>query len=439
MGFSLRGVHLPHRKNTANMAAVPLAAPKTVVLPMVMHIGKPAKPVVKVGDHVDVGTLVAEQDGFISSPIYASISGTVTKIADTLLSNGTTVPAITIEGDGAMTPDPTIVPPQVTDRASFIEAVRKSGIVGLGGAGFPTYVKLAAEKPIEMLIINGAECEPYITSDTRTMIDRVEDMERGLEALEEYLGITKVVIGIENNKKEAIESMKKMAADDAYVTVKVLPSLYPQGGEKVLIYHTTGKKVCAGMLPIDVGCVVLNCSTVAAIGSYLKTGMPLVERTITIDGGAVRAPQNVVAPIGMPLEEVFEACGGFKEDPVKVLYGGPMMGIAVPNLEVPVLKNTNALLALTQKENEPIRETPCIRCGACTRHCPFGLRSSAIAAANKLDDIEALKKLQVETCMECGCCAFVCPANRPLIQSNRIAKAKLREAMAKEKAKEASV
>ncbi len=439
MGFSLRGVHLPHRKNTANMAAVPLAAPKMVVLPMVMHIGKPAKPVVKVGDHVDVGTLVAEQDGFISSPIYASISGTVTKIADTLLSNGTMVPAITIEGDGAMTPDPTIAPPQVTDRASFIEAIRKSGIVGLGGAGFPTYVKLAAEKPIEMLIINGAECEPYITSDTRTMIDRVEDMERGLEALEEFLGITKVVIGIENNKKEAIESMKKMAADDAYVTVKVLPSLYPQGGEKVLIYHTTGKKVCAGMLPIDVGCVVLNCSTVAAIGSYLKTGMPLVERTITIDGGAVRAPQNVVAPIGMPLEEVFEACGGFKEDPVKVLYGGPMMGIAVPNLEVPVLKNTNALLALTQKENEPIHETPCIRCGACTRHCPFGLRASAIAAANKLDDIEMLKKLQVETCMECGCCAFVCPANRPLIQSNRIAKAKLREAMAKEKAKEASV
>lgn len=438
MGFSLRGVHLPHRKNTANMPAVSLATPKTVVLPTVMHIGKPAKPVVKVGDHVDVGTLVAEQDGFISSPVHASISGTVTKIADTLLSNGTMVPAITIEGDGEMTPDPAIVPPVVTDRASFIEAVRQSGIVGLGGAGFPTYVKLATDKPIEMLIINGAECEPYITSDTRTMIDRVEDMERGLIALEEHLGITNVIIAVENNKKEAIASMKKLAADDAYVNVKVLPSLYPQGGEKVLIYHTTGKKVGVGMLPIDVGCIVLNCSTVAAIGNYLKTGMPLVERTITIDGGAVVAPQNVIAPIGMTLEEVFAACGGFKEDPVKVLYGGPMMGIAVPDLGVPVLKNTNALLALTAKENEPIHETPCIRCGACTRHCPFGLRSQAIARANKLEDLDMLKKLQVETCMECGCCAFVCPANRPLIQSNRIAKAKLREAAAKQKAKEGS-
>lgn len=438
MRFSLRGVHLSHRKNTAHMPAVSLGAPKTVVLPMVMHIGKPAIPVVKVGDHVDVGTLVAEQDGLISAPIHATISGTVKKIEDTLLSNGTKVPAITIEGDGAMTPDPSIEAPKITDKASFIEAIRKSGIVGLGGAGFPTYVKLSAEKPIEMLIINGAECEPYITSDTRTMIDRAEDMERGLEALEEYLGITNVVIGIENNKKEAIESMKKLAENDAYVTVKILPTLYPQGGEKVLIYHTTGKKVGAGMLPIDVGCLVMNCSTVAEIGRFLNTGMPLVTRTITIDGGAVRAPQNVVAPVGMPLGEVFEACGGFKEDPVKVLYGGPMMGIAVPNLEVPVLKNTNALLALTQKENEPIKETPCIRCGACTRHCPFGLRSQAIARANKLEDIEALKKLQVETCMECGCCAYVCPANRPLIQSNRIAKAKLREAAAKEKAKEVS-
>ncbi len=438
MRFSLRGVHLPHRKNTAKMPAVTLETPTTVILPMVMHIGNPAKPVVKVGDHVDVGTLVAEQDGFISSPIHASISGTVTKIADTLLSNGKMVPAITIEGDGKMTPDPAIEPPTVTDRASFIEAIRQSGIVGLGGAGFPTYVKLSTDKPIDMLIINGAECEPYITSDTRTMIDRADDIERGLVALEEYLGITNVIIAIENNKKEAIASMRKLAAEDAYVTVKVLPSLYPQGGEKVLIYHTTGKKVCVGMLPIDVGCLVLNCSTVAEIGRYLKTGMPLVDRTITIDGGAVSVPQNVIAPIGMQLEEVFEACGGFNENPVKVLYGGPMMGIAVPSLEVPVLKNTNALLALTAQENEPPRETPCIRCGACTRHCPFGLRSQVIARANKLEDLEMLKKLQVETCMECGCCAFVCPANRPLIQSNRIAKAKLREAAAKQKAKEAS-
>ncbi len=436
MAFSLHGIHVPHRKNTADMPAVSVAAPKTVTLPMVMHIGAPAKPVVNVGDHVDVGTLIAEQGGFISAPIHSSVSGTVTKIADTLLSTGKMAPAVTIESDGAMTADPSIAPPVVTDRNSFVEAVRQSGIVGLGGAGFPTYVKLATDKPIEVLIINGAECEPYITSDTRTMIDRADDLERGLEALEQYLGITKVVIGIESNKKEAIRSMKKLAERDAYLSVRVLKPIYPQGGEKVLIYHITGKKVGPGMLPIDVGCLVLNCSTVAEIGRYLATGMPLVNRTVTVDGGAVKEPKNVVLPIGMPLEEVFEACGGFKEDPVKVLYGGPMMGIAVPSLEMPVLKNTNALLALVEAENEPINETPCIRCGACVRNCPFGLRSWAVAKANKDEDIEMLKKLQVETCMECGCCAYVCPANRPLIQSNRIAKATLREVAAKEKAKE---
>lgn len=441
MPFSLRGVHVPHRKHTAQMAAVRIAAPGFVTLPMSMHIGAPAKPIVKVGDHVDVGTLVAEQNGKISSPVYASVSGTVKKIEDILLSNGSAAPAITIESDGLMTADPSIVPPVVTNREELIAAIQKSGLVGLGGAGFPTYVKFDVDpERIEEFIINGAECEPYITSDTRTMLDRVADMQYGIEMLQKHLGIRKVLICIENNKKEAISSMQKMAAAMAGVSVKVLSSKYPQGGEKVMIYHATGKVVPGGKLPIDVGCIVSNCTTVAEIGKYLKTGMPLVERTVTVDGGVVRRPQNITLPIGTSLADAFAACGGLTAEPGKVLYGGPMMGIAVPDMNVPILKNTNAILALSAKEAKLPKVTPCIRCGACTNHCPFGLNPAAIAEALRLGEIETLKKLRVDLCMECGCCAYYCPANRPLIQNNKLGKAALRDAAAKEKAlKEASL
>ena len=367
MAFSLHGVHVPHRKNTAAMPAVRMGVPSSVTLPMVMHIGKPAIPVVKVGDHVDIGTLIAEQDGKISSPIYASVSGKVSKIGDMLLSNGSTAPAVTIESDGEMTVSETVVPPTVENGSDLIEAIRKSGIVGLGGAGFPTHVKFDVGDPskIEELIINGAECEPYITSDTRTMIDRADDMAFALRALEKHLGIKKILLGIENNKKEAIASMQKLAAADEHVKVCALPALYPQGGEKVLIYHTTGKTVPAGKLPIDVGCVVCNCTTLAEIGRFLQTGMPLVEKCVTVDGGAVKEPKNVIVPIGTALSDVFDFCGGFTADPEKVLYGGPMMGIAVPDTTVPVLKQTNAILALDKKEAAPKKTTACLRCGAC--------------------------------------------------------------------------
>lgn len=435
MAFSLHGVHLPHRKATARMAAVRVAAPKSVLLPTMMHIGRPAVPVVKAGDHVDVGTLVAEQDGLISSPVYASVSGTVKKITEIVLSGGAAVPAILIESDGAMTPDPALCPPVVGSRADLIEAIRKSGVVGLGGAGFPTYVKFLTEDPsrIRELIVNGAECEPYITSDTRAMLDESADMALAFRALEEHLGIPRILIGIENNKKEAIAQMRRLAEQDPRITVRPLRTLYPQGGEKVLIYHTTGKVVPAGKLPIDVGCVVSNCSTLAAIGRYLRTGMPLVERCITVDGSAVREPGNVIVPIGMAAGDVFEACGGFSAVPGKVLYGGPMMGVSVPDLAAPVLKNTNALLAFSEKDAAIPAPTACISCGACQNHCPFHLRPAAIARAYRNGDVKKLEKLQPELCMECGCCAYICPAGRPLVQTNKLAKAVLRDARAKEK------
>ena len=434
MLFSLKGVRVPHRKHTDGMTAVKMDAPKIVTLPMSMHIGKPAVPVVKVGDHVDVGTLIAEQDGFVSSPVYATVSGTVKKIEEMLLAGGNTAQAVVIESDGAMTASEAVQAPKVESKEDLIEAIKKSGIVGLGGAGFPTYVKFNVEPSrIEELVINGAECEPYITSDSITMVERAEDIATAIAAMEKHLGIKKVILGIEKNKAKAIECMRKLEEKDPCFKVCVLDDKYPQGGEKVLIYHTTGKTVPAGKLPIDVGCIVCNSTTMATIGQYLKTGMPLVEKCVTVDGSAVQNPQNVIVPIGTPLRDVFEFCGGFKAEPGKVLYGGPMMGIAVPNLDVPVLKNTNALVALDEKEAAPAKTTACIRCGACANHCPFKLNPAAIAKAYRNDDMETLAELRVDICMECGCCSFICPANRPLVQTNKLAKAALREAAQKAK------
>lgn len=433
MAFSLKGIHVPHRKNTADMSAIRMPAPKTVTLLTAMHIGKPAKPVVKAGDQVFVGTLVAEQDGFISSPVYSSVSGTVKSVADALLSNGKTAPAITIESDGEMTPDESIAVPQVNSKEDFIEAVKKSGIVGLGGAGFPTYVKFATDKKVDTLVINGAECEPYITSDSVTMVDRADDILLAIQTADKYYNFDKIVIGIEKNKASAIAKMKELSAKNSKIQVKVLPAIYPQGGEKVLVYHTVGRTISVGQLPADVGCIVCNSSTMANIGKYLQTGMPLVEKTVTVDGGAVKEPKNVIVAIGTPIGEVFDFCGGFNEEPEKVIYGGPMMGVAVPDLAVPVLKQTNALIAFNKKETKTAKTTACIKCGKCTNHCPFGINPAAIAKAYKDKDVEKLEKLGADICMLCGCCAFICPAKRPLVETNTLAKNMLIAERAKKK------
>lgn len=433
MSFFLHGIHVPHRKSTADQPAARITGIRTVTIPMLMHIGRPASPVVKVGDLVEVGTKIADGVGMISSPIYASVSGKITKISDFLLSNGSTVPAITIESDGNMTPCASIAAPIITSREDLVAAIRDSGVVGLGGAGFPAHVKWSVDPDkIEELIVNGAECEPYITSDSWTMTERTDDIAFALRALQQYFSIKRIVIGIENNKKRAIQAMKSMAAAMEGVEIKVLPQLYPQGGEKVLVYHTVKKVIPTGKLPIDVGCIVCNCTTIAAIGSYLKTGMPLVEKCVTVDGGSVRKPQNIIIPIGASLEDVFAFCGGFTVAPRKIIYGGPMMGITVPDLNAPILKNTNAVLALTPKEAKLPKTSACIRCGACTNTCPLGLAPAKILLAYKAKDIDMLKKLSVDTCMLCGCCSFTCPANRPLVQTNSLSKQLLREQKAKE-------
>ena len=431
----LSGIKVPHKKNTADIVPLKLPLPETVVIPMSMHIGKPAVPTVKAGERVTVGQLIGSADGFISAPVHSSVSGKVKKLDEITMSGGMKATAVVIETDGMQEVCESVKPPVVTDFESFVSAVKESGIVGLGGAGFPTFVKLNVKDlaAIKTVVINAAECEPYITSDTRTMLDKAEYISKGIDLLQKYLCAKHIIIGIENNKKTCIEKMTEIANSKSGVDVKVLPSVYPQGGEKVLVYNTTGRIIPKGGLPLDVGAIVINCTTLTSIAEYIETGMPLVEKCITVDGSAVKEPKNVIAPIGTPVERLFEFCGGFKSEPKKVLYGGPMMGIAVSSLDVPVLKMTNAVIALDEKEARPQKTTSCIGCGACINHCPLRLDPPAIAKAYKLDSYDELKKLCADLCMECGCCAYVCPANRPIVQTNKLAKAKLNKYLKEQK------
>ena len=430
-------MHVKHCKNTAELKAERIPTPKSITVPMSMHIGAPAVPVVKVGDAVKVGQLIGEAGPGLSSPVYSGVSGTVKKIDGMINISGAQIPTIVIESDGEQTVAESVLPYEVNTREEFLEALSRSGIVGLGGAGFPTLVKLKADvSKIDTLLINGAECEPYITSDTRTMIDDAAAVADGIKLVAGFLEINNIVIGIEKNKPECIASMRRAVRNIKWARVKPLPSVYPQGGEKVLVYHTLGRVIKEGGLPLDCGVIVMNCTTIAAISRFIRTGMPLVEKCITVDGSAVASPKNVIAPIGTPVMDLIEFCGGFSKEPRKMLYGGPMMGIALPDTSSPVLKQTNAVLAFGKKEATPPKVTPCIKCGRCVDHCPFGLDPTAISKAYKENDPETLEKLKVNLCMECGCCSYVCPAKRNIVQRNKMAKTMLRNYQIEKKKRE---
>ncbi len=431
--FKLGKTHVPHRKNTADMPAVRMNPPKTVEISMSQHIGAPAVPTVKAGDKVFVGTLIGEAGGFVSAPIHSSVSGTVKKINTLLLSNGRNTASVIIESDGEMTPDPSIEPKTPTTYKELSEAARAAGLVGLGGAGFPTSVKLDPTKvdKIDTLLINGAECEPYITSDTRTMLDDADFVSDGVRMILNLSGIPRAIIGIEDNKAACVRKMREVFADDARVEVLALPSTYPQGGEKILIYNTTGRVVPEGNLPSDVGVLILNVTTVSFLAKYVKTGMPLVEKCLTVDGSAIKSPANIIVPIGTKVGDVIEAVGGFSKEPGKILYGGPMMGTAIYTLDAPILKNNNAITAFNKKDSKNPRESACIHCGRCVAACPMGLNPTVYAKAmglsNSADRAERLDIAKVNLCIECGSCSFVCPAKRPLVENNKLAKADLRE------------
>ena len=425
---ALRGAQVPHLKRTAGMEAEVLPIPSEVRIPMSMHIGAPANPVVNAGDEVKVGQVIGEPSGFVSVPVHSSVSGKVKSINEYYGFTGQKDISITITSDGEQALYEGLSTPAVTNRSEFIDAVRNSGVVGLGGAGFPTAVKLTVKDSgtLDYIIINGAECEPYITSDTRTMIDDTEFVRDGIELLRRYFD-TRIVIGIENNKPEPIENMRRIAEALQGVEVRVLPVMYPQGGEKVLIYNITGRIVPEGGLPLDVGVIVLNCTTVAAIARFISTGIPIVSKCVTIDGSAVGNPKNVIVPIGTSIIDILDYCGCRHDEIKKVLLGGPMMGVAVQNLDMPVLKNTNALIALTAKDAEPPLESACIRCGRCGRNCPMRLMALELERAFLMKKPEVLEHFKINLCMECGCCAYNCPARRPLVQSIKLGKIMLRD------------
>ena len=425
---------IPHRKNTANMPAVRIAPPTEVLLPVSQHIGAPATPIVKVGDEVKVGQKVAEASGYVSAPIYASVSGKVTKIENYLRPDGREAPAIRILSDGEMTPHENLAPPAINDLEDLVAAVRESGIVGLGGAGFPLSVKLDAVKRggIDTIIFNGAECEPYITSDTRTMLDDTDLLLDGINILRKFMPTVKsFIFGIEKNKPECISRISETFDEYDDVSVVSLPSLYPQGGEKIIIYNTTKRVVPEGKLPADVGVIVLNVTSLAALVTYLTTGMPLVEKCVTVDGSAVGNPRNLIAPIGTPIRALIDAIGGLKEPAGKVIFGGPMMGVAACSIDEPIAKTTNAITILNVKDSTEPPVTACIHCGRCVSNCPVGLNPTEFARAlnieSKEERVARLEENKLNLCMECGSCSYVCPANRPLVQTNRIGKAEIRE------------
>ena len=419
------GVGLPHLKGTAELESLVMPPPTQVRIPMSQHIGAPAEPVVKVGDRVYVGTLIGKAGGFVSAPVHASVSGTVKAIAETPSK------CVVIESDGKMEPDPALQPFPVESKEQLAAAADQCGLVGLGGAGFPTRVKLTVkdETAIDTLIINGAECEPYITSDYRECMENYNAVIEGVYLLKNVLGVDRVIICIEANKPKAIEKLYSIATDqrdrDDAVKLMKLPTSYPQGAEKVLIYSATGRRVPVGKLRSDVGCIVMNITSVTALYRFIKTGMPLVSKRVTIDGTAVNEPKNVIAPIGTSLKEILDFAGGVSDDAAEIIMGGPMMGIDIYDENAVLEKRNNAITVM--KEEPPQTVTPCIHCDRCASACPMNLYPASVEAALAHGLVDVVKNMNVFTCMECGSCSFVCPAKRPLAQVMRLAKAELKK------------
>ncbi len=427
------GVHPPEFKQlTANEPIKRLPFPDEVVLPLRQHTGKPARAIVKPGDDVERGDLIAEPQGWVSSPVHASASGTVSEIALFPHPDGSYQDAvrIAVEPYSAQIPRPRLVPDwQGLTRKQLIEAIRHAGLVGLGGAAFPTHVKLSPpeDKSIDLLIVNGCECEPYLTTDHRTMVEYPDRLLLGVRIMMKCLGVDRAAIGIERNKPDAVEAIQARLPDDLDVTVYPLSVKYPQGAEKMLIEALTQREVPSGGLPMDVGVVVQNAASVATIAEVFETGLPLVERIVTVTGLGVRRPSNVIVPVGTKLEYLIEACGGMTDDAREIVFGGPMMGASQANLDTPLLKGTTGVIVLAERECKPQRTYPCISCGHCLDACPVFLNPQLLghlAAAGRYDEME-LEHLQ--DCMLCGCCSYVCPSNIPLSQQFQAAKLALRQ------------
>ena len=433
-------VHPYDRKKATRRETVTLLnkAPAYVVIPMAMHVGAPCKPIVAKGDYVLLGQKIGEPVG-LGAPIHASISGTVAAVEERPHPNGGSCMAIVIENDYQDAPAPVLerkADPEDLTGWEIVDIIAQAGIVGLGGAGFPTSVKIkGAIGKVDTLIINGSECEPYITADHRLMLEQSDRLLGGVQILMHALGLKSAVIGVEGNKMDAIEHLRKQLPENSGIRVVTMKARYPQGAEKQLIQKLTGRQVPPGKLPADVKCVVVNTSTAAAVYDAVHDGIPLTRRIVTVSGGTILEPRNMVVPIGTPLEHLLAECGGLIDDPYRVLTGGPMMGSAQYDLSVPTIKGTNAVLFLSRRECAPTLRNAqsCIRCGRCIQACPMNLMPMYFNMYHKAGRDTELERLHIMDCMECGSCAFVCPAHVRLVQSIRTAKNELRRQAQREK------
>lgn len=395
----------------------------TLVYPLSQHIGAMAKPLVKAGDRVLVGQKIAEKGGFISANIHSSVSGTVKAIEKRLVATGGMVDSIIVENDGMYEEAAPIFSgnPDELSKDEIIKIIEEAGIVGMGGAGFPTNVKLSPKNAdiIDSIIVNGAECEPYLTSDYRRMVEQTDKLVKGLKIVLKIFPDAKGYFGIEDNKPEAIEALLKATENEDRIEVVPLKTKYPQGGERSMIYAVTGRKINSKMLPADVGCIVHNVDTIYAIYNTVYNGKPLIERIVTITGDAVSTPKNFQVRIGTPFRELIDAAGGFTTEPEKIISGGPMMGFSFFNIDVPVVKGSSSLLAFIKDDVSHEEPSACIRCGRCAAACPEHLLPMKLAALAGQNEPEEFKKLGGMECVECGCCSYVCPAKRQVTQSVR--------------------
>ncbi len=441
MAYTFKGgIHVEEHKNTRNSIIEIITPPKIVSIPMSQHIGAPCTPLVKKGDHVFMGQIIGDVTSGLGCPVHASVSGTVIDIEEKSTPTGARIKNVIIENDMADELSPDIVPfeKKLTDTSfdEIVDIVRKAGISGMGGATFPTYAKLqSARGKVDKIIINCAECEPYITANHRLLLENPASVINGIKILLYALGLKSAWIAVEDNKLNAINKLEEILAGDEMISVKVMKTKYPQGDERQLIYALTGKELPMGKLPADVGCVIFNAETCFSIYSAFAKGMPLIRRIVTVDGDCITNPKNLLVPIGTPYRDLIEFCGGLKKQPKKIVNGGPMMGFAQWDVNAPVTKGTSAILVFSKNAESPYEQPPvCIRCGRCVRGCPMHLMPNYLAMFAMHGKIDMTEEYGVMSCVECGSCSYSCPGHVPIVQYIRVAKGEIKAAAAKKAA-----